>query len=50
MCNQYNYGFNGKYNNGTIGDLVLGTENLFSFGLQENVDMNTGNVNGEGLR
>ena len=35
-----------KNNDGTTGDLVLETPTLFSFGVQESTDMNTGNVNG----
>lgn len=31
---------------GTTGDLILSTSKLFSFGLSENTDMNTGKVNG----
>ena len=33
-------------NDGSIGDLILSTEKLFSFGLSENTDMNSGVVNG----
>ena len=35
-----------KNSDGTTGDLVLATPTLFSFGVQESTDMNTGNVNG----
>lgn len=35
-----------RNNDGTIGDLIIPTEKLFSFGLQENTDMNSGKVNG----
>jgi len=35
-----------KNDDKTTGDLVLSTPHLFSFGVQENTDMNTGNVNG----
>ena len=31
---------------GSVGDLIVPTEHLFSFGLQENTDMNSGKVNG----
>ena len=31
---------------GTVGDLILPTSKLFSFGVSENVDMGTGKVNG----
>ena len=31
---------------GTTGDLILSTSELFSFGIQENTDMATGKVNG----
>ena len=39
------------YNNedGSTGDLVLATEKLFSFGVQENTDMNSGRVTGYSL-
>lgn len=39
------------YNNddGSTGDLVLATEQLFSFGVQENTDMNSGRVTGYSL-
>ena len=39
------------YNNddGTTGDLVLATQKLFSFGVQENTDMNSGRVTGYSL-
>ena len=35
-----------KNNDGTMGDLVIPTENIFSFGVQENTDMASGAVNG----
>ena len=35
-----------KNSDGSIGDLIIPTEKLFSFGLQENTDMNSGKVNG----
>lgn len=35
-----------KYLDGTIGDLVIPTERLFSFGVCENIDPNTKKVNG----
>lgn len=35
-----------KNKDGTIGDLILGTSRLFSFGVSENSDMKTGEVNG----
>ena len=31
---------------GSVGDLIVSTEKLFSFGLSENTDMNSGVVNG----
>ena len=34
---------------GTTGDLVLATQKLFSFGVQENTDMNSGRVTGYSL-
>jgi hypothetical protein len=33
-------------NDGSMGDLIIPTEHLFSFGLQENTDMTSGKVNG----
>ena len=35
-----------KNNDGSIGDLIIPTEQLFSFGLQENTDMASGKING----
>lgn len=38
-----------KNDDGTTGDLVLATQKLFSFGVQENTDMNSGRVTGYSL-
>ena len=38
-----------KNSDGSIGDLVLATEKLFSFGVQENKDMNSGRTTGYSL-
>lgn len=35
-----------RNSDGTIGDLIIPTERLFSFGVSENVSMDSGNVNG----
>ena len=35
-----------KNNDGSVGDLVIPTEQLFSFGLQENTDMASGKITG----
>jgi len=35
-----------KYDDGKVGDLILGTERLFSFGVSENLSPDTGKVNG----
>ena len=35
-----------KNDNGSVGDLIIPTEQLFSFGLQENTDMASGKING----
>lgn len=38
-----------KYPDGTVGDLILGTEELFSFGVSENKELGTQKVNGYSL-
>ena len=38
-----------KNDDGSVGDMVLATEKLFSFGVQENTDMNSGRVTGYSL-
>ena len=35
-----------KNSDGTVGDLILPTTEVFSFGIQENKDMTSGKVNG----